>query len=106
MTRETKNEELVNFAEFEPAITVAELSEMERASSSDSRGIQRRMALMVCARSSGELSQLNIDNPKAFEEMLDHIEAFKDHAQALAEIAETACQRLAIVGRRQKPAIQ
>jgi hypothetical protein len=63
------------------------------------------LALLVCARSSGELSKLNIENPEAFEEMLDNIEAFKDHAQALAEIAETACQRISIAGRRQEVTI-
>lgn len=37
--------------------------------------------------------------------MLDNIEAFKNYAQALAEIAEAAYQRISLAGRRQEATI-
>jgi|UPI00055A5C88 hypothetical protein len=79
---------------------------MERTASGDSCGMHRRLAFLACSRSADELSKLNFEPPEAFEEILDNIEAFKDHAQALAEIAETACQRMSIAGRRQEVTIQ
>lgn len=79
---------------------------MERTASGDSCGMHRRLAFLACARSADELSKLNFENPEAFEEMLDNIEVFKDHAQALAEIVETACFRMSLAGRSQEITIQ
>ncbi|MGJ0491072.1 hypothetical protein [Methylobacter sp.] len=100
------DEELVKIASFEPAITAEQLNEMERISSGNSCGMQRRLAFLACARSADELSKLNIEEPEAFKEMLDSIEAFKDHAQGLAEIAESAYFRMLLVGARQETTIQ
>lgn len=100
------DEALVKLASFGPAITAAELNEMERIASGNPCGTQRRLALLACARSADELSKLNEDEPEAFKEMLDCIEAFKDHAQGLAEIAESAYFRMLLVGARQEATIQ
>jgi hypothetical protein len=100
------DEELVKIASFGPAITVTELNEMERVATSESCGMQRRLALLACARSADELSKLNIKEPEAFNEMLELITSFKDHAQGLAEIAEAAYFRMLLAGCRQEATIQ
>jgi hypothetical protein len=83
-------------------MTIKELNELEEYANSLALGMQRRLALLACARSDDELSYLSIKYPEAFQEMWELIAAFKDSAQGLAEIAETAYTRMLIAGRPQE----
>lgn len=100
--KETLNdEELSNLASFGPTITVEQLIEIEQVASSNSCGMSRRLALLACMKSA-EFSKLNAEEPEALKEMLDNIEAFKEHVQGLTEIAETAYFRMLLAGCRQE----
>lgn len=91
----------VNFTEevsakFEPALTAEQVESLEQ--SAKDRGQQRRLALLACATSSDKLRELRDNEPEAFLDMLNAVEAFKNHAQGLAEIAEAALCRMLLAG--------
>jgi hypothetical protein len=50
-------------------MTIKELNELEEYANSLALGMQRRLALLACARSDDELSYLSIKYPEAFQEM-------------------------------------
>jgi hypothetical protein len=90
------DDDIEKLADFGPAITDEEAYELEAVSIDKIRGVQRRLVLVACSRSADNLSKLSIENPDAFLEMQDSIEAFKEHAKGLLEIAESACIRMLI----------
>lgn len=101
--KETLNdEELSCLASFGPTITVEQLNEIEQVASGNSCGMSRRLALLAYMKSADELSKLNAEEPEAFKEMLNNIEAFKEHVQGLTEIAETAYFRMLLAGCKQE----
>lgn len=88
------DQDLEGFVNFAPAISDEEMKRLDHAASTKERGVQRRLCLVACARSADDLSKLSTEEPKAFDEMLGCIEAFKEHAKGLAEISETAYLRM------------
>lgn len=90
------DDEFEKMANFDSAITDDEVYEMDGAANDKSRAVQRRLVLAACARSAETISQLSINEPEAFLEMLESIEAFKEHAKGLLGIAEAASIRMLI----------
>ena len=90
------DEELDEVANFAPAFDDELMEKMESAASSKERGQQRRLCLLACARSAEDLSKLSIEEPEAFDEMLELVEMFKVHAKGLYEMAEAADARMKI----------
>ena len=88
------DDEFNQLVNFQPTISDEQRIEMEEGAKDEVRGIQRRLCLLTCARSEKELSGLRLKEPEAFAEMMESIEAFKDHAEALAEVAEAAYNRM------------
>jgi hypothetical protein len=95
-SNELTEDELNKLANFSPAISDEEMMRMEEVASSDAVGLERRLCFVACARSADDISELSISEPEAFIEMMEAIEAFKTHAEGLAEIAETAYLRMQI----------
>lgn len=83
-------------ANFEPALTESQAYSLEL--SATNRGKQRRCVLLACSSSSDKLRELRDNEPEAFLDMLNAVEAFKNHAQGLAEIAEAALCRMLLAG--------
>ena len=94
--------DLEQHANFKPSITNEQMELMENAANDNSRGRQRRLALVACARSADVLSNLSLEEPEAFAEMLECIESFKEHLKGLAEMAESACIRMLIADCREQ----
>jgi hypothetical protein len=95
------DEELTQLANFGPAITDELVYQLEESASAKCRGIQRRLVLLACSRSVDVLSDISVKEPEAFKEMLECIEAFKEHAKGLAEMAESAYVRMLIADCRE-----
>ncbi len=85
-------------ADFGPAIDDDAVGRIEVDAQRSS--ISRRLALLAMSRDAGVLSRLSMDSPGAFTEMIDSIESFRDHAKAIAEMAEAAWIRMKIADRR------
>ena len=90
---EIASEELEGFG---PAIDEATMHEMEKGAASDDRGITRRLALLAMVRSAEQLGKMSLDEPKTYAQIREHVESFKDHAQALLEVANAAVLRMKI----------
>lgn len=88
--------ELDALANFGPSISDEQADELEKSATTLERGQQRRLCLVACSRSADNLTQLSAESPEAFGEMLECIEAFKEHAEELAKLAETAYLRMLI----------
>ena len=95
-SNELTDDELDQIANFPPAISDEQMMEMDKVAGSDSVGLKRRLCLIACARSAEVITKLSIEEPDAFTEMIESIEAFKTHVEGLAEIAETASIRMKI----------
>ncbi len=90
------DEELDALASFGPGISEDQVNQLEKSATTQERGQQRRLCLVACARSADDLSKLSMESPEAFGEMLECIEAFKEHAKGLAELSESAYVRMLI----------
>lgn len=86
--------ELDAMANFGPAITDDDMHRMEEGA--QGFGIERRLTLIALARDANTLSQMSLDDPESFAEMLGGIESFRDHAKALLHGAEHAVLRMKI----------
>jgi hypothetical protein len=84
-------------ADFEADLSPSQVSSMEKAASTQERGVQRRLCLLACSQDAEALRKLRAETPEAFTDMLQAIEAFKDHAQGLAEISEAAHMRMLLI---------
>ena len=105
MSTSTKIEEqeaIEMIADFKPNFTDKTKIELERVASGNIIGLNRRLALLACARSADILSQLSIEHPEAYTEMINGIELFKEHVQDLSELAEAACFRIKIADCRER----
>lgn len=89
-------EELDALASFGPGISDEQVDQLEESATARERGQQRRLCLVACSRSADDLTKLSIESPEAFGEMLECIEAFKEHAMGLAELSESAYVRMRI----------
>lgn len=89
-------EEVEGMANFGPSITDGLAEDLEKSATTKERGQQRRLCLAACARSADDLSKLSIEAPDAFGEMLECIEAFREHAQGLAAVADSAYLRMKV----------
>ena len=74
-SNELTKDELNELANFKPAISDKEMMQMEESANDEARGLQRRLCLVACARSVQEISELSIEKPDAFTEMMETIEA-------------------------------
>lgn len=81
---------------FKPLFSDTDMQQMDAAASDQETGISRRLSLLACARSAETLTELCSENNKAFIEMLNSIEAFRDHTKALLEMSETALLRMMV----------
>jgi hypothetical protein len=86
---------------FGPAIDGATMERMESGASSNQRGIDRRLVLLVMARDSEALARFSVDEPEAFEETREAVERFKNHAKALLKVAESASVRMSVADCRE-----
>jgi hypothetical protein len=68
--------------------------ELEEAANDKARGMQRRLTLVACARSLEKLCDIRLEEPDAFKEMLEMVNAYKAHAEGLLSIATTAVNRM------------
>jgi hypothetical protein len=82
---------------FAPAFDDATMEAMETAAQSNARGQERRCALVVLARDRALLLGIAEKTPEVFADLERMVEAFRVHAQASLELAESACARLQIV---------
>jgi hypothetical protein len=94
--KQLSEEDIYELANFPPAISDEVAEALEKSSCTKERGQQRRLCLVACSRSSDDLAKLSIDEPEAFGEMLECIEAFKEHTKGLAELSESAYFRMRI----------
>ena len=93
-------EELLSFG---PAIDDATAEEMESGAASIETGQLRRCTLLAYSRSCEDLSRLFLEAPEAFKEMVDAIESFSAHAEALKEVADSALVRMKLAEIRATP---
>ena len=93
--------ELDELANFGPAIDDEDVYKMERAASSKGIGQARRCTLLAMARDADCFSKMSLEVPQAYGEMREAIERFREHAQGLLEIAESACMRMAVADCRE-----
>ena len=77
-----------------PPITDELMYELEESSSDQSRGQQRRFALIACASSLDKLCDIRLEAPEAFKEMMEMVEGFKEHAEGLRDMATQAVNRM------------
>lgn len=89
-------EELDALANFGPCISDEQVEQLEKSATTHERGQQRRLCLVACSCSADKLTELSTESPEAFGEMLECIEAFKEHSKGLAELAEAAYFRMRI----------
>jgi hypothetical protein len=82
---------------FSPAFDDATMEAMETAAQSNARGQERRCALVVLARDRALLLGIAEETPEVFADLDRMVEAFRVHARASLELAESACARLEIV---------
>jgi hypothetical protein len=85
---------------FSANITDETLFAMEAGAADPARGIDRRLCLGVQARDIETLVNLYNEDTAAFVAMLDAIERFKEHAQALLDVAESSHTRMLVAGAR------
>jgi hypothetical protein len=90
------DEELAELADFAPCFDDAAMERIEEIASSKAIGQNRRCMLVILARDADTSSDFSISEPEAFGEMRECVEAYRDHAKQMLEMAETACIRLAI----------
>lgn len=86
---------------FGAAISVEKVGEMEDAATTQARGQQRRIMLMVMFKGAEDLAKISEENPVVFREMRGMVQAFLPHARALAEFAQKAVTRLMVVDLRE-----
>lgn len=72
--------------------------QLEKHAGSIGIGDARRLSLLVCSRDSETLARIYNETPDMFETLFDSVEAFREHAKGLAEMAEAAYIRLLLVG--------
>lgn len=87
---------LDELANFGPVFDEGTMYRLEEAAASKERGQQRRLCLAACSRPADMLSKISIESPEAFQDMLEMVEAFAEHAKGLSELAETALLRMQI----------
>lgn len=90
------DEDLDALASFGPSISDEQVDQLEKSATTQARGQQRRLCLVACSRSADDLTKLSMESPEAFGEMLECIEAFKEHTKGLAELSESAYVRMLI----------
>jgi len=90
------DEELAKLADFTPCFDDAAMEYIEEIASSKVIGQHRRCMLVVLARDADTSSNFSISDPEAFGEMRKGVEAYRNHAKQMLEMAETACIRLDI----------
>lgn len=83
-------------ANFGPAIDRETVEIAEKNASSQERGQQRRLCLTACSSSADVLSNLSIESPEAFTEMIECIEEFAEHTKWLHEMATAAQARMIV----------
>lgn len=99
---EISEDELETKANFKASISDKTMYELERAAQSKGVGQGRRLALAAVARDAETLTKLCKASPEAFGEMREMIECFREHAQGLLKLAESASIRMAICDVRYK----
>tara|TARA_R110002073_G_scaffold287129_2_gene451838 strand:- start:8398 stop:8745 length:348 start_codon:yes stop_codon:yes gene_type:complete len=93
--------ELNEMANFKADIDDATMMELEEAASNQCRQQQRRLVLLAVSRDADFLSQLSIDEPEAYGEMLESAKYFLEHTKGLLSISESAVFRLEIADCRE-----
>lgn len=79
-----------------PVLDAATIERMEKGASSQGIGQIRRVCLLTMGQSIEKLNQCSKDEPDLFDEFKRAAAEFKNHAQALLEVAESSVLRLAI----------
>jgi hypothetical protein len=92
-------EEIAELCDFKPVISDNEMEQIEK--NAQQFGVNRRITLAILARDADNLSNTSIEAPDVFGAMRESVEAFRDHARNLLEMAETACLRVAIADCRE-----
>ena len=95
-TQGTDEIDLDALANFGPAIDDETVDILEKSASTPARGQQRRLCLIACSRSADVLSNLSIESPEAFTEMIECVEEYAEHAKGLHEMATAALLRMRI----------
>ena len=72
-----------------------DIEELERIAAGDAVGESRRMMLTIVRASMDALAKIRKDMPDDFSAMQEAIQAFKSHAEALAEFSQVALNKLA-----------
>ena len=90
--------ELAAAHEFDAAITEQQVKEIEEVA--HRFGINRRLALVVLARSKGQLVEPSPKDDKTAQvpfDMFEAVDAYIDHLKGMTEMAKTAKARLVVV---------
>ncbi|ARB47201.1 MULTISPECIES: hypothetical protein [Gammaproteobacteria] len=82
---------------FEPNIRDHTMQELERVAGGNGIGTQRRLCLIALARDSETLRRLKTEEPEAFSDMEKAVFGFREHAEALLEVANAACVRIELI---------
>lgn len=82
------------YLNFGPLLTPREVTRFDESASN--WDVPRMACLLTCTRSAEMLRDMNADFPEAFEAVFGVVEAFKEHAQSLLDIAEAASLRMQI----------
>jgi hypothetical protein len=89
-----RNSNIIEAAAFGVEIDDETMVQLEEAAASNSRGQQRRIVLLALARDSDNLTNISIQAPDVYKEMLELSEIYLEHAKALVSITEKAIYRL------------
>lgn len=92
---------LEEMAQFEECFTDETRRQLELTAQGETVALNRRLALLVCARDMETLGNLSIQEPEIYAQMLDCVENFAEHARVLHELADLASIRMNLAdGRR------
>lgn len=99
----TKRNSNINEAiSFDADIDDKTMMQLEEAAASSSRGQQRRIVLLALARDSDNLTNISMQEPNLYEEMIEMSEIYLEHAKALVSITEKAISRLKIANSKER----
>lgn len=83
-------------ANFKPSIDASTVEKLETIAGSKGIAQSRRLMLAALSKSADELSEISIDSPDIYRLMLNRVENFGSHAEALHKAATSALLRLKI----------
>ncbi len=101
---ELSDEELEALLHFKPSFDKARMEELECNSAAKGIGRLRRVTLLVLTIDAVQLSEVSVKDAKTYGRMVGFVNTFKEHAEALLALADSAKARLFVADAREIPA--